>query len=240
MRREDPESEKKAQCAENKETTNKLVIGFWHYGIILTYLSVIFAVVGMVFSASGRAYIGVGCLLGSGFCDAFDGVVARTRKNRTAADKLFGERIDSLSDLVAFGIAPVLIGVGMGLTQWYFLIVYSLYALAALVRLAYYDVTEQLRMKEENCEKRKYFDGFPVTNAAFILPFFYLVSTMFEGFLVPSVCMAIYYTGMGTAFVARFKMPKPGVKGVCVAIASSLITIAILLIVKFVILGQTL
>ena len=119
---------------------SKKIVGFYHYGVILTYLSVIAAIVGMCFSVGGnkpaRPEIGVICLLISGVCDAFDGAVAKTRKNRTKEDRMFGERIDSLSDLIAFGVAPAMIGFGMRLNRWYFMPVYAVFVLCALIRLA--------------------------------------------------------------------------------------------------------
>lgn len=132
---------------------SKRFVGFWHYGVILTYLSVVSAVVGICFSIGGnqRSYpeVGVICLLLSGIFDGFDGAVAKTRKNRTRTDAMFGERIDSLSDLIAFGVAPVMIGFGMRIHRWYYMIVYAAYILCALVRLAYFDVTEEIRIEQE-------------------------------------------------------------------------------------------
>ena len=75
---------------------NKKFVGFWHYGVILTYMSVVSAIIGICLSVVGYPfYGGVICLWISGLCDAFDGAVAKTRKNRTQEDKMFGERIDS-------------------------------------------------------------------------------------------------------------------------------------------------
>ena len=48
----------------------------------------------------------------------------------------FGERIDALSDLIAFGVAPAMIGFGMRLIRWYFIPVYGIFVLCALIRLA--------------------------------------------------------------------------------------------------------
>ena len=203
---------------------SKKIVGFYHYGVILTYLSVIAAIVGMCFSVGGnkpaRPEIGVICLLISGVCEAFDGAVAKTRKNRTKEDRMFGERIDSLSDLIAFGVAPAMIGFGMRLNRWYFMPVYAVFVLCALIRLAYFDVTEEIRTSDENCGRRRYYEGLPVTNVAFVLPIFYLVATMFA---VKSVgynaVMLSGYLALSAAFVIRFKMPKLGVKGLLIAMA---------------------
>ena len=204
------------------KNTNKKLVGFYHYGVILTYLSVVAAIVGICFSVGGnkgaRPDIGVICLLISGVCDAFDGAVAKTRKNRTREDRMFGERIDSLSDLIAFGVAPAMIGFGMRLNRWYFLPVYAVFVLCALIRLAYFDVTEELRTSEENCGRRLYYEGLPVTNVAFALPIFYLVAIMFAPHSIGrNAVMLTGYLALSAAFVIRFKMPKLGIKGLLIA-----------------------
>ena len=61
----------------------------------------------------GLPYLGMFFLMFCGLCDAFDGKVARTKKNRTEQMKQFGIQIDSLSDLVAFGVLPACIGIAM-------------------------------------------------------------------------------------------------------------------------------
>lgn len=158
------------------KNTNKKLVGFYHYGVILTYLSVVAAIVGICFSVGGnkgaRPDIGVICLLISGVCDAFDGAVAKTRKNRTREDRMFGERIDSLSDLIAFGVAPAMIGFGMRLNRWYFLPVYAVFVLCALIRLAYFDVTEELRTSEENCGEGSITRDCPSPTSRLPCPFF--------------------------------------------------------------------
>ena len=206
---------------EKVVTKKKKLVGFYHYGVILTYLSVISAITGICFSVGGNKeplpYVGIICLLISGICDSFDGAVARTRKNRTREDKMFGERIDSLSDLIAFGVAPAMIGFGMKINKWYYIPVYAIFVLCALIRLAYFDVTEEIRMEDENCGKRKFYEGLPVTNVGFILPIFYLIATMF----VPqslgwSLTMIIGYLFLAIAFVTPFKVKKIGVKGIVI------------------------
>ncbi len=216
------EKEKFAKMKEQKK--RKVFVGFYHYGVILTYISVLSAIVGICFSVGGnrepRPDIGVICLLISGVCDAFDGAVARTRKNRTREDQMFGERIDSLSDLIAFGVAPAMIGFGMKINRWFYIPVYGLFVLCALIRLAYFDVTEEIRTEDENCGKRTFYEGLPVTNVAFALPIFYLIATMFPDYSVGwNATMLVGYVALSVLFVLRFKMPKLGVKGLLVAMA---------------------
>lgn len=158
------------------KNTNKKLVGFYHYGVILTYLSVVAGDRGnLLFRGrqQGRApRYRRDLSVNFGVCDAFDGAVAKTRKNRTREDRMFGERIDSLSDLIAFGVAPAMIGFGMRLNRWYFLPVYAVFVLCALIRLAYFDVTEELRTSEENCGRRLYYEGLPSPTSRLPCPFF--------------------------------------------------------------------
>ena len=204
----------------------KKFVGFYHYGVILTYLSVVSALVGIGLSAAGYPfYGGIICLWISGVCDAFDGVVARTRRNRSIEDKMFGAKIDSLSDVIAFGVAPVMIGYGMGMTEWFFLIPFALYTLCAVCRLAYYDVEEDLRLQRGETGRRTSCEGLPVTNAAIAIPVFYLVAIMFRalgglaGYLVPKLIMCAGYMLVSFLMIFKFKMVKLGVKGVSITIA---------------------
>ena len=217
-------------------------VGFYHYGVILTYLSVVAAIVGICFSVGGNKApnpnVGILCLLISGLCDSFDGAVARTRKNRTKEDKMFGERIDSLSDLIAFGVAPAMIGFGMQINRWFFIPVFALYVLCALIRLAYFDVTEEIRMEDENCGKRKFYEGLPVTNASFIIPIFYLIAIMFNvGSFWYTAIMIFGYLAVSVAFVLKFKLPKLGVKDIFKVIAIALVVIGALIAVNMLVLN---
>lgn len=223
------------------KNTCKGLVGYWHYGVILTYLSVISAVVGICFSAMGKPAYGVVCLLVSGLCDAFDGVVAKTRKNRTDEDKSFGGQIDSLSDMIAFGVAPVMIGYGMGMRKWYFIALFCMFVLCALVRLAYYNVTEEVRVQERG-GVRTSFEGLPVTNVAVALPVFYLVATMFhsprlEIGLAADLIMTACYLLVAVLFVVRFRMPKARVRGLVVTIIILTVLLVALFLVRFYLCG---
>ena len=91
------------------------MIGVYDYTVILTYLSLLSASSGIVVSlwGKGHPFIGIFFLLLCGLLDAFDGKVARTKADRTELEKKFGVQIDSLSDLVAFGVLPACIGASL-------------------------------------------------------------------------------------------------------------------------------
>lgn len=216
---------------------SKRIVGFWHYGVILTYLATALGVTGIIFSALGMTDAAVLCLLHSGLCDAFDGLVARTRRNRSERDKAFGIQIDSLSDLIAFGVAPVMIGVSIGMDEWYYIILFVAYALCALIRLAYYNVTEEERTLDPEAGNRQYFDGLPVTQISLVLPVVYFVATMFTGYneIIPHMIMLALYAVYMVLMVVRIKLPKPHVKGLVIMIVLFLCAIAAMIAVRWVV-----
>ena len=86
------------------------MIGFYDYTVILTYLGFASGMVGIYLSILGHPFGAIICLMFSGLCDMFDGKVARTKQRRTLEERQFGIQLDSLSDLVCFGVLPSLIG----------------------------------------------------------------------------------------------------------------------------------
>lgn len=80
------------------------MLGVYDYTVVLTYISLMISIGGMMFAVNGHLHLGVMCLAISGLCDMFDGKIARTKKNRTEDEKRFGIQIDSLSDIVCFGV----------------------------------------------------------------------------------------------------------------------------------------
>jgi CDP-diacylglycerol--serine O-phosphatidyltransferase len=228
------------------------LIGFYDYTVILTYLSLLSSTVGIVvsLSAGGHPYFGCFFLLLSGLCDAFDGKVARTKKTRTPEEKAFGIQIDSLSDLVAFGVLPTCIGAALIRTSpmiqaaladpavpeqiriWRFIIhaVLVLYALAAMIRLAYYNVTEEKRQQTDPGVRSHYL-GLPVTSAALIFPTFLLL----RWYLLPTDIGIGYFAVMlitAALFVGRFNVRKPGLKGVLIMVGIGLVEFILLLLIR--------
>lgn len=84
------------------------MIGFYDYTVVVTYISLVSSILGMFCAIDGRLTLAVSCLAFSGLCDMFDGKIARTKKNRTDDEKSFGIQIDSLCDIVCFGIFPII------------------------------------------------------------------------------------------------------------------------------------
>lgn len=197
------------------------MIGVYNYTVILTYLSVCSAAFGVLIAGSNPT-AAVICLMISGVCDMFDGHVAKTKKDRSSMEKKFGIQIDSLSDMLAFGVLPSVIGYSIGMKEhWFYYIILILFPLMALIRLAYFNVSEEER-QEVTEENRKFYEGLPVTNISWILPLSYCFHTIIgEGTYV--VVMACLLTVVGVLYVIRFKMVKLPLKYVVFLIPLAII-----------------
>ena len=157
-----------------------------------------------------------------GICDTFDGMVARSKKNRTEDEKRFGIQIDSLCDLVAFGVFPAILGYNVGLSSMGWLAIEIFYVLAAVIRLAYFNVKEETR-QQETTEKRKYYQGLPVTTSSFILPLAYALRYVIFGLdYIYGALMLV----TGILFIVDFKVPKVQSKG--------LVALGVLVIVELI------
>ena len=123
------------------------MIGFYNYTVVLTYIGLVSSLCGIYLSMNGRhVTAAVILLMISGLCDMFDGKIARTRK-RTENEKRFGIQIDSLCDLICFGLLPCAIGYSIGMNKIYHVAVLVFFTLAAVIRLAYFNVMEENRQK---------------------------------------------------------------------------------------------
>lgn len=188
------------------------MIGYYNYTVILTYMSLLSALFGTHLAFNSNYVGALICLLLCGAFDSFDGMVARTKKGRTEEEKKFGIQIDSLVDMFSFGIFPIIIGYTMGLNDAWWKIIFGLYAICAVSRLGYFNVAEETRQKETT-EKRKYYQGLPVTSACLIFPAVYLLKSLVGVNMMHSVYGVIMCV-VAIAFVVDFKVIKPGLKGI--------------------------
>ena len=216
----------------------KAFAGYWHYGVILTYTSAASGVAGIFLSVCLTPFYGLICMFISAVCDSLDGMVASTRKGRTEDDKRFGSRIDMLSDIIAFGLTPIAVGFGAGMREWYFIVLFGGYITSSIIRLAYFEVTEDLRIANGG-EKRKYYEGLPLAAIVPALFVFYLVATIFNQTARKIILTVCYALCMGL-FILKFKFPKFGKKGLLITLFVLLGLIALILTLRYTVLTSPL
>ena len=182
-------------------------IGFYDYTVILTYLSLISALCGITQASSGHFNAAVICLGICGVCDSFDGRIARTKKNRTEDEKAFGIQLDSLVDVVSFGVAPAFACYCMGMQSVFGIAILCIYCICAVIRLAFFNVQEAKRQQvESGCNK--YYRGLPVTSSSILFPVFFLLKPLLPG----RVFLLLLHVLCGLTaflFVLDFRVKKP-------------------------------
>lgn len=188
---------------------DRLFLGVYDYTVVLTYLSLCVSMIGIFEAVNENAVAAVVCLITSGICDTFDGKIARTKKDRTRQEAHFGIQIDSLCDLISFGLLPCFVGYASGLTSGMHIALYCIYVLAAIIRLAYFNVSEQDRQDVED-GLRQYYIGLPVTSSSIIIPFIYIFKGLF--FSAFSGILTLSYPITAILFVSKVRVRKFGAR----------------------------
>lgn len=201
-------------------------IGFYDYTVILTYISLLSSVYGMTQAIHGDYKEAIFCLAFSGICDAFDGRVARSKKNRTADERAFGIQLDSLCDVICFGVYPALICYLLGVRGTIGLAIVFYYCLCAVIRLAFFNVMEEKRQRTEGGANKVY-RGLPVTTISFILPLFFWLQFLMSDYVFLLLLHGLLIL-VGTLFVLDFPLKKPNLKTILIAIAAVIVTVFII------------
>ncbi|MDQ3160003.1 MAG: CDP-alcohol phosphatidyltransferase family protein [Pseudomonadota bacterium] len=95
--------------------------------------------------------------------DALDGRIARWRKVAST----LGRELDSLSDVISFGVAPAALGYACGLQGGWDWFVLSYFVCCGVSRLARYNVTAEQLSGDEG--KVRYFEGAPIPTSVVIV-----------------------------------------------------------------------
>lgn len=182
------------------------MLGYYNYSVVLTYISLIISTVGIFQAINGEMKVAIFCLMLSGLCDMFDGKIASMRE-RTEEEKRFGIQIDSLCDLVCFGVFPAVIGYQINQESKIYIWIAGAYVLAALIRLAFFNVKEEQRQEKQRQEMvscRKAYQGLPVTSIALVAPIAFFMQENTTS-VVYSVTLAI----VALCFLLPFTIRKP-------------------------------
>jgi CDP-diacylglycerol--serine O-phosphatidyltransferase len=94
--------------------------------------------------------------------DVFDGRIARWRQQHSA----LGRELDSLADVISFGVAPATLGYAAGLRGGWDTIALVYFVCCGVSRLARYNVTAE--SLSEGAAKVKYFEGTPIPTSVLL------------------------------------------------------------------------
>ncbi len=111
----------------------------------------------------GHIYIACALVFGALIFDVLDGRIARWRQSASA----MGRELDSLADVISFGVAPAIIGYGCGMQGLYDRIVLAYFVACGVSRLARYNVTAEAF--SEGTGKVTFFEGTPIPTSFFVV-----------------------------------------------------------------------
>jgi CDP-diacylglycerol--serine O-phosphatidyltransferase len=121
----------------------------------------------MTFMASGQRwhFLAAAALAPAAFIlDVLDGRIARARHTHSA----LGRELDSLSDVISFGMAPAALGFAAGLQGGWDAAALIYFVCCGVSRLARYNVTAE-KLAGDASGKVKYFEGTPIPTSVVIV-----------------------------------------------------------------------
>ena len=150
---------------------------------LLTSISLLLGFASILFSLRHDFTFACWSIIAAVVLDGLDGQVAR----RNPLPSPFGKELDSLVDVVSFGIAPAILGYTFIYRDLYLyaLAVLFLYLFCSVVRLAKYNITPKEELKN-------YFYGLPTTASGGILASFIFIFRKKEGILLPAYLPALF------------------------------------------------
>ena len=145
------------------------------------------AVLGIYYAILGNFPAAIIGMIWAVFFDWSDGIIARRIKGRTDEDRAFGEQLDSLIDIVSFGILPAVLLLSYGKFSPWFLPGAFVIVAASAIRLSYFNVFGLI-------DDSTYM-GLAVDNNCIILAFVCLFDGVFSktifSVIIYAICMCI-------------------------------------------------
>jgi len=161
-----------------------------------------------------HVYFACGMVVAAGVFDILDGRVARWRQKTSA----MGRELDSLADIISFGLAPVVIAYGVGMQGLYDRVVLAGFVACGVSRLARYNITAEAL--SDGGDKVKYFEGTPIPSSLLLVILMFVAATqgalgdslwfgqlVFAGFTLHP--LVLIFAVSGSLMVSRIHFPKP-------------------------------
>ena len=150
-------------------------------------------------------------------CDVLDGYVARLDRTRQSA---LGADLDSLADVISFGVAPAVLGFTLGLRGGWDMLILTFFVVCGVSRLARFNVTAAA-LADADTGKVKYFEGTPIPTSIVLV--LLLGVAVLAGRIDDDLWLGVYRVGpatlhplallygvSGSAMIsATLRIPKP-------------------------------
>ena len=165
-------------------------------------------------SNARHVYFACGLVFAALIFDVLDGRIARWRQKTS----MMGRELDSLADVISFGVAPAIIGYGCGMQGLYDRIVLAYFVACGVSRLARYNVTADAL--SEGSDKVKHFEGTPIPTSFLLVCLLTLATWLgavrqnlwfgevhLAGFTLHP--LVLLFAISGSLMISRLRIPKP-------------------------------
>ena len=159
----------------------------------VTLANAVSGLIAIIAAVYGRFNLAAALILLAVVFDALDGRVARFSKKSNE----LGKQLDSLADIVSFGVAPAVIGYMLGLRSWYGIAALSFYLICGVLRLARFNITDPKKIKG--------FEGVPITVGGVTIALLVFVIGYFPNLLQ---YMPIVYVLFGFLMISSIPIKK--------------------------------
>lgn len=162
---------------------------------------------------SGRIYVACALVLSALIFDILDGRIARWRQKSSA----MGRELDSLADVISFGVAPAVLAYAVGMQGLYDRVILGFFVACGVSRLARYNVTAE--EMSSGTGKVKFFEGTPIPTSFALVCMIGIAASMgairddlwfgatkIAGFTLHP--LALVFAISGSLMISRIRIPK--------------------------------
>jgi CDP-diacylglycerol---serine O-phosphatidyltransferase len=162
--------------------------------------------------AVGHIYLACGLIAAALVFDVLDGRIARWRQ----VASLMGRELDSLSDVISFGVAPAMLAYGCGMQGMVDRMVLVYFVVCGVSRLARYNVTADALSE---AGKVKYFEGTPIPSSVLLVMLLAIAAAngalgsrlwfgemVIAGFTLHP--LVLLFAVSGSLMISRIRIPK--------------------------------
>ncbi len=139
---------------------------------IFSLLGLFCTVLAIYFAIGGQFLTSIIAILWSVLFDWYDGIIARKMKGRSKEQGVFGGQLDSMIDIVSFGVYPAILLLSYGNYEAWFIPGAFIIIAASAIRLSYFNIYGLIDSET--------YMGLSVDNNALILAFVFLFENFFQ------------------------------------------------------------
>ena len=170
----------------------------------------------MAFADRRRLWVAMALLPAALVFDILDGYVARLNSKRQS---VLGADLDSLADVISFGVGPAVLGYTLGLRGGWDMMCLTFFVVCGVSRLARFNVTAP-RFVTADTKKVSHFEGTPIPTSVVIVALLAVMlwndrvqeDVWLGGLRIGPMLLhplALVYVLSGSAMISRVRIPKP-------------------------------